>query len=436
MEPSNEALLKEADYYSRAQQKRQRAADQGGEIITPHGCNQHDAHNSWSFSCLPLPIQRHIAYFLSAHKVYTASELDKLVQFYPLEYLCVELSVTKAEVEAMGLLLSREPQLLREVVVLQMDYSEGAPLVKELLQLESLECLSLQLHRVDSTCAERLVRRCCKSRNKHHFLDLDLSMLSADRASDLVEELVRGDMSLTYLDLRYIDGWKDAHNKYLKSLMSSTLQLSHLVLLGVEFDKLGVVLLANALAANCSLEGILFGDGPIFDEGVALIGEALSRNSVLQRFRGFNLGMTSVGAVKFFNSLMSNTTLEYLSFKDEDVGEEGAIAVAKLLEVNCSLRTVGFSYCDLGLHGCNAIVDAIEKNTSLEEIWLNYCGISNADSRRLQEMDRKSWWVPEINEKRFVNKATYRRAPIFRQHRSDFKTNFREYLACTRSGRA
>ena len=132
--------------------------------------------------------------------------------------------------------------------------------------LERMECLSLQLCNIAASAADELVANCCNSKNKCHFLDLDFSGIPADKSSSLIDELLKRDQVLTYLDLRRIDEWKDTHNKYLESIIQG-MQLTHLRFTQVEFGKYGAALLAKALGANCSLRSVLIGDGPIGDEG-------------------------------------------------------------------------------------------------------------------------------------------------------------------------
>ena len=377
-------------------------------------------------SALPPQLHRHIAYFLSPHKVRKADDLESLVKWYPIEYLCVDFRLPADEQRGVVSILSQQDCVLKEVVVTHLDYSEFAMLVEALLELQHLECLSLQLCNVASSSAEDFARQCCNSRNKCHFFDLDLSSMTAEMACPIVEKLVRADKCLTYLDLRRIDGWKDAHNQYLSFLKSKAVNLAHLRFIGVEFGEHGARLMADALAKNCSLQSLRFGDGPIGDDGVSLIADALSRNTVLQRFRGYNLGMTPAGAAKLASALLVNNTLVHFILRDEDVGVQGAKVFAKVLEVNRSLRNLGLNYCELGREGCHAIVNALEKNDVLEKLDIAYNGMSDLDAQRLLTMPGKRWWSLYIDERNRM-KSLKPTSPFPTQFREEFENNFREH---------
>ena len=377
---------------------------------------------------LPTQVHQHIAYFLTPHKVSKAEDLAVLVESYPVEYLCVEFQLAAEEQSGVVSILSREPRVLREVILTQLDYEEYAFLVGALLKLKSLEGLSLQLRNVVSSSVDEFVRHCCNSRNKCHFFDLDLGTLTADMASILVEKLVRGDMSLTYLDVRRIEGWKDKHNRYLSLLTSRTVSLAHLRCCGVEFDLAGAKLLADALARNCRLKSVWIGDGPIGDAGVVLIAEALAKNALLERFRGYHLGMSPAGASKLAAALLTNRTLLDFTLRDEDVGESGAYTFAKVLEKNRSLRSLGLRYCSLGGEGCHSIVNAVETNNVLESLDIAYNGISSTDAERLMTMPSK-WYRLYIDEGRLL-KSPKPRNPYAKQYREEFEINFRQHNDC------
>ena len=395
-----------------------------------HSVQLHEVQeNRRKLAFLPLQLQRKIAYYLSHQKVYAAEELDILVDSYPLEYLCVELHLPKEAQEHVAWTISRAPELLEEVVVPQLDYNENALLVKELLKLSRMECLSLQLFNVDASRGRELVEQLCSTNHNFHFLDLDFSGMSAEFSSILIHDLVRGDKSLTYLDLRSIPGWKDVHKKCLCALAPNTSKLSHFKLVGVELREIGIQLLVDALAGGSSLHSVVVGDGPIGDDAVILIGEAIARNKLLQRFRGYGLGMTPEGAAKFATLLAQSKSLAHLTLGDEDVGVKGAKAFAKLLETSCSIRTLSLNYCNLGEAGCHWITNAAEKSNSLEELELMYNDISDSDATCLLGMGSKPWWCITLDETRVIKPFTPRR-PILAQKREAFKNNFREYLSC------
>ena len=376
---------------------------------------------------LPTALCQAIAHYLLPINVYTANDLSDYLDAFPIEYLSIEIYGVEEEIPKYCRVLEAHPSKLKEVVLRQADYTTWRDLVKVLLQLSNLQCVSLSLSGLKGPRVFDLVAQCCSSTSGYHYLDLDFNGTPPEVTSQLIEKLIKTDKNLLYLDLRAISGWSDQQNGFLRSLTFPNVSLSYLRFLEIDFGLYGVELVSQALAANCSLKCIHLGSGPIGDKGIFLLGDGLSKNSVLKRMHFEGVGISPVGAVYFARQLMNNQTLEYLTLKDEELGEEGGLAFANLLKVNHSIRELVLDYCALGERGCHHVVNALEYNQSLEVLRMAWCGINRKDQARLLSLRRK-WYQLTTDDTHLDVKRLLRRNPVLVQHRTTFKNNYREHL--------
>lgn len=376
------------------------------------------------FRSLPLTLSRAVSHYLAPINVYTAQELRTYLEFFPIEYLSIEIYGAE-EIPKYCALLESQPASLKEVVLRQPNYTAWKDLIKVLLQLKNLECLSLRLSGLKGQLGVDLVAQCCASPGGYHYLDLDFEGSDPALTSRLIEQLLNGDKNLLYLDLRAVQGWSDEQNSFLRSIVSPNVSLSYLRFLEIDFGLYGVKLLSQALAANCPLECVHVGSGPIGDKGIMMLGDGLAKNSVLKRLLFEGARISPVGGVYFARSLMKNQTLEYLTLKDEELGEEGGVAFGELLKVNRSLRELVLDYSSFGEEGCHHLVNALQYNPSLEVLRMAWCGINKKDEARLISLPRE-WHELTTSDTRLSFQRLTHRNPVLVQHRSTFKTNYRE----------
>eukprot|EP00698_Gefionella_okellyi_P002199 TRINITY_DN12027_c0_g1_i1.p1 TRINITY_DN12027_c0_g1~~TRINITY_DN12027_c0_g1_i1.p1 ORF type:complete len:1528 (-),score=408.62 TRINITY_DN12027_c0_g1_i1:189-4772(-) len=224
-----------------------------------------------------------------------------------------------------------------------------------------------------------------------------------------------GEAQLGYDEVKYSD-------ELLQSLQQNRTPLHMRVRLNASED---IIALAQALAANRSLEGLDISGMRIGDEGARVISdalchngtlqildlrrnhihaegaklltEALSRNKMLSMLILHGNGIGDEGAALLAEELLTNKTLQSLNIRHNRIEVEGIKKLSMCLKTNKSLRELVLHNNRMGDEGAKAIAEAIRYNASLTTLNIRENGITDAGARELESAMRNNTTITELN---------------------------------------
>eukprot|EP01028_Stygiella_incarcerata_P012405 TRINITY_DN75_c0_g1_i1.p2 TRINITY_DN75_c0_g1~~TRINITY_DN75_c0_g1_i1.p2 ORF type:complete len:388 (-),score=100.49 TRINITY_DN75_c0_g1_i1:2643-3806(-) len=221
--------------------------------------------------------------------------------------------------------------------------------------------------------------------HKHSLMSLDLSytmigdgggvyIAEGMKKNDSVRNLMLQKCKIGLESARCI-GEMLAMNMYL-----ITIDLSENTTIGDE----EVILIAEGLETNTSVEILDFTNCRITHEGVKQIAFALEKNAslkILLLWGNEKIGDEGISFVA--EALKTNSSLVELDSGSCGIGVSGAKRIGEMLKKNTNLKKINlYDNGDIGDEGAMRIVEALEENASIEEISMLKCGISEALKRR------------------------------------------------------
>ena len=173
-------------------------------------------------------------------------------------------------------------------------------------------------------------------------------------------------------------------------------------LLSVQSSKIttvGVLMLAEALNNNQTLETLYLSNSHICDHGVRLLAETLSNNPnnslktlVLQQNE-----ITSQGAQYLAQMLQSNATLLWLYLGENQISDDGVRMLAEAISNgNTTLEMLVLSSNKyLTDRSVDHLLPMIKQNSSLKKLWIENCSLSQQGKKALTkaQQEKKDFYV-------------------------------------------
>ena len=374
---------------------------------------------------IPAELGKGISKLLFPLTVRTVEELKTLLDVYPLQHLCVDMS-SVIDLSDCKAVLAEAPNLsvLQEVILGYAPLSQYEELLFFLLEQE-LECLSLDVSVISRSIPrfESFVDKCCTSPSKHHILQFYFLTLVP---FEVLQKLIKGDDALLRFRLAFYFGDAVCSTLFRKESCLASSNLQHLQLDHELFEPSTLHYLSNALAGNCSLVTLSVNLECIVDlAGLGILGKGIASNTVLRAFRGRFMrpdkweankrrgGISQRTLEVFVNCLCRNQTLQCLALNYARLSFDTGVAMvfAKLLRINRSLRLLDLANLDINENGCHQIVNAMEQHEALEVLRLDGCNVAHADQARIEAHNkciRKRVGQVLWDESTFLSKYFYR----------------------------
>ena len=128
----------------------------------------------------------------------------------------------------------------------------------------------------------------------------------------------------------------------------------------------------SKLFQTCCIGALyLSGNSSLSDDGIKVISEQLSKDTLLKELGMFECGITANGVNDIATALMSNKSLEVLNIGANAIYDHGIETLANALEFNKGLKSLNLACCGMTDIGLQHIVDSLQQNTSLTDLKIN-----------------------------------------------------------------
>ena len=344
------------------------------------------------FCLLPLHLARWISVFLPAQVFADGEQLVRLLEFYPLPYLAVALSLPESRraFDNFAKALEADRSISLDVSLTDLQGSFAGPFFKLIVHSDVVEAFTVRDCNVPFEVLKDISSMVAESRNQYHSFHFGFKLTTPsalEKAAESIAGLVLRDKSLCCLDLR-----RSGLELPLPLLAScgllgalkDTTCLRYIRLLEAGLDPEGAELLANALATNKSIEYVDLGENLIKDRGVLALAKTVETSTSLRALKLPAVGMSCKGGEALAQALCKNQSLQALHLKDDCLGPKCGHAFANMLKVNTSLLFLCLDFCDLEAKGCRSFINALSVNRTLEVLRLNFNGITSEDQEDLR----------------------------------------------------
>ncbi|WP_226996191.1 hypothetical protein [Candidatus Protochlamydia sp. W-9] len=169
----------------------------------------------------------------------------------------------------------------------------------------------------------------------------------------------------------------EIHRIQLFQLYANDSNLISLNLSGSGISDREAEVIANGLVSNTTVEHISFYINLINDKGAEALARALASNTALIGLDLSNNNISDQGVEFFAQALAFNTTLKELNLSRNQISDRGAKAFAKVLASNTTLKILWLNNNQISDRGAKAFAKVLASNTTLKILWLNNNQISD-----------------------------------------------------------
>jgi len=116
---------------------------------------------------------------------------------------------------------------------------------------------------------------------------------------------------------------------------------------------------------------LILSNNKLSEKTAVLLGQVLEKKGTVSVFKHLNLHDTQIkkkGTTAIFQSLETNTWLEFLSIGANEIDKAGATALCKSLRANVTLKVLHLKNCSLGLEGYIELSKGLSGNAALTEL--------------------------------------------------------------------
>ncbi|KAH8612570.1 putative Leucine Rich repeat [Trypanosoma vivax] len=221
----------------------------------------------------------------------------------------------------------------------------GAKSIAQLLETPSSPLEKLQLYGNYLGC-DGVVHITSALRRNRSLKELTLGNNNAtDAAMSKVAEMLRDNITLSYLDLR------------LNTITASGAR----------------TLACDGLANNCFLQSLSLSGNPIGSVGAEQIFRALtgSQGPVLTRLDLSSCELGSVGGTRIADLITSSTTIEDVDLSDNQLDDDSAVALSRSLANGLSISALNLSSNKIGEWSASNLIDATQLNPRVMSLILH-----------------------------------------------------------------
>ncbi|KAL3226792.1 hypothetical protein MRX96_024620 [Rhipicephalus microplus] len=171
--------------------------------------------------------------------------------------------------------------------------------------------------------------------------------------------------------------------RILGEYLSTSLKLRDLSLSHVPcFDEGQLVLIAEGLKTNRSLETLKIEYCHVTPTGIDTLAEVLKTNSTLKNLAVSACGLAQTAARSLGILLEFNSALLDVDLKDNIIDDTGAMRLATSLRINTHLETLNLEANHISSVGVLTLVEALASNKVLKELRLGSFPAQNADNEQ------------------------------------------------------
>ena len=239
-------------------------------------------------------------------------------------------------------------------------------------------------------------------------LRLAYNVLS-DGCGSAIARALSNNRSLKILDLTS-NGFALASSKaFANFLESNTSRLENLSLAQNKLSSFGCSQIFSALSKNTTLKSLSMAGTQAHEPGqLVVLANALMNNHTLERLNLAENRLCDSACSDIAAALISNTSLLALNLFGNRIGNSGVLQLAEALKNNSTLEQLNLaSNHRLGTEAYKALEDMLEANLSLKHLWMptilpnslipSYIKLNKLGRKRLaQEMDNSKLWIEAL----------------------------------------